>query len=100
MSHKLDRLVEHFSDVFNCEKPVDNDILLQIPHTPSSPEAEALSVPLIVAEVIRVLHPLWKGKVPREHDISVELLQLGGSAVVEAMKKLTDQIWFPLVSPG
>ena len=93
MSHKLDRMAEHFSDVLNCEKPVDNGILLQIPHAPSSPEAEALSKPLTVAEIIRVLRLLWKGKVPGEDGVSVELLLLGGSAVVEAMKKVADQIW-------
>ena len=47
----------------------------------------------MVAEIIRALHLLWKGKVPGEDGISVELPQLGGSAVVEAMKKLADQIW-------
>ena len=93
MSHKLDRMAEHFSDVPNCEKPVDNDILLQIPRAPSSPEAEALSEPLTVAEIIRALRLLRKGEVPGEDGISVELLQLGGSTVVEAMKKLADQIW-------
>ena len=86
ISHKLDRMAGHFSDVLNCEKPVNNDILLQIACAPSSPEAEALSEPLTVAEIIRALHLLWKGKVLGEDDISVELLQLGGSAVVEAMK--------------
>ena len=95
MSHKLDRMVEHFSDVLNCEKPMDDDILLQIPHAPSSPGAEALSEPLTVAEIIRALRLLRKGKVPGEDGISVELLQLGGSAIVEAMKKLADQIWKP-----
>ena len=92
MSHKLDRMAKYFSDVLNCEKPMDYDILLQIPRAPSSLEAEALSEPLTVTEIIRVLHFLWKGKVPGEDSISVELLQLRGSAVVEAMKKLADQI--------
>ena len=40
-----------------------------------------------------MLRLLQKGKVPGEDGISVELLQLGGSAAVEAMKKLADQIW-------
>ena len=66
MSHKLDRIVEHFSDVLNYEKPVDTDILLQISRAPSSPEAKALSEPLTVAEAIRALHLLRKGKVPGE----------------------------------
>ena len=70
-----------------------NDILLQIPRAPSSLEAEALSEPLTVAEITRALRLLRKGKVPGEDGISMELLQLGGSAVVEAMKKLADQIW-------
>ena len=75
-----------------CVVLVDNDFLLQIPHAPSSPEAEALSEPLTVAEIIRALHLLQKGKVTGEDDISVELLQFGGSADVEAMKKLADLI--------
>ena len=86
-------MAEHFSDVLNCEKPIDNDILLQISQAPSSPEAEALSEPLTVAKIIRALRLLQKGKVPGEDGISVELLQLGGSAVVKVMKKLADQIW-------
>ena len=93
MSHKLDTMAGHFSDVLNCEKSVDNDILLKIFCAPSSPEAEALSEPLTVAEVIRALHLLGKDKVLGEDGTSVELLQFGGFAVVEAMKKLTDQIW-------
>ena len=74
MSHKLDRMAEHFSDVLNCEKSMNKDILLQIPHAPSSPEAEALSDQLMVAEIIRVLRLLWKGKIPGEDGVSVELL--------------------------
>ena len=74
MSHKLDRIVEHFSNMLNCEKPVDNDILFQIPHASSSPEAEALSEPLTVAEIIRALQLLRKGKVSGEDGISVELV--------------------------
>ena len=93
MSHKLDRMLEHFSDVLNFEKPMENDILLQIPCAPSSPEAEALSELLMVVEIIRALRLLRKDKVPGEDGISVELLQLWGSAVVETMKKLADQIW-------
>ena len=92
MSHKPDRMVKHFSDVLNCQKPVDNDILLQISSAPSSPEAESLSEPLTVAEIIRALGLLLKGKVPGD-GISVELLQLEGSTIVETMKKLADQIW-------
>ena len=78
MSHKLNRIAEHFSNVLNYEKPVDNDILLQIPHAPSTPEAETLSKLLMVAEVIRALRLLRKGKIPGEDGISVELLQLWG----------------------
>ena len=85
-------MAKHFSDVLNCEKPMDNDILLQIPSAPSSPEAETLSELSTVAEIIRVLCLLQKGKVPGEDGISVELLQLRGSTVVVAMKKLADQL--------
>ena len=86
-------MAEHFSDVLNCEKPIHNDILQKIPSAPLSSEAEALSKPLTVAEIIRVLHLLRKGTVSGEDGISVELLQLRRFAVVEAMKKLDDQIW-------
>ena len=84
MFHKLDIMAEQFSDVLNCEKTVDNDILLQIPRAPSSPEAEALCELLMFAKIIGVLRHLQKSKVPGEDGISVELLQLRGSAVVEA----------------
>ena len=47
----------------------------------------------MVAEIIRALRLLRKGKVPDEDSISVELLQLGGFTAVEVMKKLADQIW-------
>ena len=93
MLHKLDRFTQHFSDVLNCEKSVGNDILLQIPCVPSFPEAQALSEPLTVAEIIRALCLLQKAKVAGEDGISVELLQLRESAVLEAMKKLADLIW-------
>ena len=69
MSHKLDRMAEHFTDVINCEKLVDNVILLQIPCALSLPEAEALSDSWTVAEIIKVLHLLRKGKFPGEDDI-------------------------------
>ena len=46
----------------------------------------------MVAEIIRVLCLLRKGKVPGEDGISVELLLLRGFTVVEAMKKLADQM--------
>ena len=54
----------------------------------------------MVAEIIRALRLLQKGKVPGEDGNSVELLQLGGSAVVEAMKKLADQIWKQVSVPA
>ena len=92
MSHKLDRVAHQFYDVLKCEKPMCYDILVQIPCAPLSPEAQAFSEPLTVAEIIRMLRLLRKGKVLEEDGNSVELLQLGGSAVVEAMKKLADQI--------
>ena len=92
MSLKLDRMEEYFSDVLNYENPWTMIFSTNTPCT-IIPEAEALSEPLTVAEIIRALRLLRKGKVPGEDGNLMEMLQLGVSTVVEAMKKLADHIW-------
>ena len=48
-TNKLNRMAEHFSDVLNCDNPVDDVILQQIPQMPVTPDTDSLAEPLSAA---------------------------------------------------
>ena len=72
-TNMLNRMAEHFSDVLNCNNPVDHIILQQISHMQATPDADSFAKPLSAAEIFGALPRLSKDGAPGSENISVEL---------------------------
>ena len=86
-------VIGQFSDVLNCDNPVNDIILQPIPNMPATPYVNSLPEPLFTAVIFGALLPLPKGRAPGSDGISMKLLQIGVTIVIGALKKLADCVW-------
>ena len=97
---KLNRWVEHFKEVMNCQ--VDSDVVpyddlpiasLSFVASDTSMSGEDMSAPLSEEEIITAISELRSGKAPGLDGISLEMLSLGGDETIRWLKSIFDTIW-------
>ncbi|MDA8001968.1 MAG: reverse transcriptase domain-containing protein [Alphaproteobacteria bacterium] len=96
---KLNRWVEHFAEVVNCQVntavvPIDDlPVVSSLSNTSSSLSDTDLSAPLSEEEIITAISELSSGKAPGLDGISLEMLSLGEDATIYWLKSIFDAIW-------
>ena len=85
---KLNRWVEHFAEVVNCQVntavvPIDDlPVVSSLSNTSSSLSDTDMSAPLSEEEIITAISELNSGKAPGLDGISLEMLSLGEDATI------------------
>lgn len=91
---RLERFREFFSELFNVNSTIDPSIVNEIqPSNISTTEKLRQEKPPARAEVQTALRPMKSGKAAGNDEITADLLQAGGTAVLQWLQMLFVDIW-------